>query len=371
MSGDEGAPLTAHQIFDGHNDLAWAMRQLRLRGVDPDISRSQRSMQTDLGRLAAGGVAAQFWSVYVPGTYSEDTSLRMVQEQIDLVRELCRRFPDELELAVSGDDIRRAMDAGRIASLLGAEGGRCIGSSLSALRTLRALGVRYMTLTHNETLPWADSATDVVLSNGLSAFGRDVVSEMNRVGMIVDLSHVAPATMHDALDHSTDPVIFSHSSARALTEHPRNVPDVVLERLKTNGGVCMVAFCPEFVSQTVADWHTELKQIVRSADDPTVEEAWRRDHPRPSASVVDVADHVDHVREVAGIEHVGVGGDFDGCDVMPAGLEDVSRYPALISELRARAWSEADLRRLAHANILRTVDDTHRPNLEYVSRIVR
>jgi membrane dipeptidase len=274
-------------------------------------------------------------------------------------------YPDRLALAVSADDVEAAFAAGKVASLLGAEGGHCINSSLGVLRALYSLGVRYLTLTHNDNVGWADSATDQPGCGGLSEFGRSVVAEMQRLGMLVDLSHVAVATMNAALEAATAPVIFSHSSARALTDHPRNVPDDVLARLAVNGGVCMVTFVPFFVSQECADWFNRLRDFATGRDlDPDNLDAvfgllpeWSRDHPEPEATLDQVADHVEHVREAAGLAHAGLGGDFDGTPVLPRGLPDVSRYPALFQELRQRHWSEGDLAALAGGNILRVMRD--------------
>jgi membrane dipeptidase len=274
------------------------------------------------------------------------------------------RYPADLGLAMTAEDVVRIARSGRIASLAGMEGGHSIGESLGALRMLYALGARYMTLTHNANTPWADSATDEPVHGGLTAFGREVVAEMNRIGMLVDLSHVAPATMQAALDVVRAPVIFSHSSARALCDHPRNVPDEILAQLAANGGVCMVAFVPGFVVQAAADWMLERMELDRSwrrelgDESPEIERrrrAWKDAHPGPRATLADVADHVDHVREVAGVDHVGLGGDFDGTTELPIGLEDVSTYPALAAELRRRGWSDDELRRLAGRNVLRVL----------------
>lgn len=349
--------LREFPIFDGHNDLPWALRATGINGTDLDVA--QTSLSTDLGRLLRGRVGAQFWSVYVPGTSAEDIALRLVIEQIDLVHRLCNRHPDRLRLVRTADEAREAMQQGRVASLLGAEGGRCIAGSLSVLRMLGALGLRYMTLTHNESLEWADSATDSPIANGLSPFGVEVVSEMNDLGIMVDLSHVSVQTMNAALDHTRAPVIFSHSSCASLTNHPRNVPDSVLERLKSNGGVCMVTFVPDFVSQDVADWWSERGQIGGTSPGPDQDskdlQRWIEKNPCPPATVNDVADHVERAREVAGVDHVGIGGDYDGCDVMPVGLEDVSHYPVLIEELLSRGWSSEDLAKLTQRNVLRVL----------------
>lgn len=358
--------LRSHPIVDGHNDLAWAMRVGHWYDlVDLDVAAGLESTQTDIPRLRAGGVGTQFWSVYSPSNLPGDTAVVATLEQIDFVHQLVDRYPDDLQLALTADDVARAHETGRIASLLGAEGGHSIGCSLGALRALYRLGVRYMTLTHNHNTPWADSATDEPGCGGLSPFGRTVVAEMNRLGMIVDLSHVAASTMNDALDTSVAPVLFTHSSCRAITDHPRNVPDEVLARLPDNGGVCMVTFVPDFVSEECRIWAVEAKAWMkdRGVDPGDVEEQMRArkefeaKKTRPGATVAQVADHVDHAREVAGIEHVGVGGDYDGCPTFPAGLEDVSCYPALFAELLDRGWSETDCALIARHNALRVLRD--------------
>jgi membrane dipeptidase len=350
-------------LIDGHNDLPWALRQAAGSASAVSFADPPAAEHTDLPRLAAGGLGAQFWSVYVPSSYAGEAAVTAVLEQIDLTRRMIAAYPETFELTLTADDVERAFAAGRIASLLGAEGGHSINESLGVLRMLYTLGVRYMTLTHNNNTPWADSATDEPAVGGLNDFGREVVREMQRIGMLVDLSHVAPATMHAALDVADAPVIFSHSSARALCDSPRNVPDEVLSRLAVNGGVCMVTFVPSFVSQECADWNAGLKAEMTSRGlDPrdisqhyALQPEWEAGHPRPVATLAQVADHVEHVREVAGIEHVGIGGDFDGTDQTPVGLSDVSAYPALFAELTARGWSEPDLAALAGANLLRTL----------------
>jgi membrane dipeptidase len=310
-----------------------------------------------------GGVGGQFWSVYVPSQLAGEAAATAVLEQIDLVHRMIAAYPKRFQLALTADDVDAAFEAGRIASLLGAEGGHCINSSLGVLRALYALGVRYMTLTHNDNVGWADSATDEPDCGGLSDFGLQVVAEMQRLGMLVDLSHVAPTTMRAALDVARAPVIFSHSSARAVCDNPRNVPDDVLTRLAANGGVCMVTFVPFFVSQEATDWFNGLRAFAESRGLDrkhltrvfTLLPEWEPSHPRPEATIPQVADHIDHVREVAGLAHVGIGGDFDGTPATPIGLHDVSRYPALFAELQRRRWSEADLKSLAGANILRVL----------------
>lgn len=366
------ALLAEHPVADGHNDLPWALR----KAVSYDLGRvdleaGEPGFHTDLPRLREGGVGAQFWSVYVPATLQGDGAVSATLEQIDVVRRLAAAHPARLGLALTADEAEAVRADGRIASLMGAEGGHSIDCSLATLRALYALGVRYMTLTHNDNVPWADSATDVPRAGGLTPFGEEVVREMNRLGMLVDLSHVSAGTMRAALRVTESPVVFSHSSARAVCDHPRNVPDDVLERLPGNGGVCMVTFVPKFVSQAVADWHgTAGAALAERGVDPDDLDAafpalreYERGHPCPSATIADVADHLDHVREAAGIDHIGLGGDYDGVDRQPAGLEDVSGYPRLIAELLDRGWSEPDLARLTWRNavrVLRAAEDTAR-----------
>jgi membrane dipeptidase len=351
-------------VIDGHNDLPWALRAQAGGDAEAvDLTVPPAAAHTDLPRLAAGGLSAQFWSVYVPSQLAGDSAVTAVLEQIDLTRRMIAAWPSRFELALTADDVQRAFAAGRIASLLGAEGGHAINSSLGVLRMLYALGVRYMTLTHNSNVPWADSATDEPVAGGLTDFGREVVREMQRIGMLVDLSHVSPGTMRAALDVAAAPVIFSHSSARAVCDAPRNVPDDVLVRLAENGGVCMVTFVPAFVSQECADWMAGLKDeaAIRGLDPRNIsqvfslEPEWRAEHPMPVATLAQVADHIEHVRAVAGIEHVGIGGDYDGTPDTPVGLEDVSRYPALFAELSSRGWTEADCAAIAGANVLRVL----------------
>jgi membrane dipeptidase len=347
--------LRRFPLIDGHNDLPWALRE----SAAVNLAEPVRQTHTDLPRLAAGGVGAQFWSVYVPSTLSGDRAVAAVLEQIDLTRRMIARYPQALELALTADDVTRIFAAGKVASLLGAEGGHAIAGSLGVLRMLYALGVRYLTLTHNANVGWADSATDDPVAGGLTDFGRDVVREMQRIGMLVDLSHVSPDTMRDALDVAGAPVIFSHSSARAVTDSPRNVPDDVLARLAGNGGVCMVTFVPAFVSQQCADWLAALKSEAarRGLDPKDLSQLFSitEESPVPRSTLAQVADHIEHVRAVAGIEHVGLGGDFDGTTEVTAGLEDVSRYPALFEELLARGWTESDCAALAGGNILRAL----------------
>ena len=363
--GAARALLAASPVFDGHNDLPWELREAG--NGDPalvDIAAAVPFTHTDLPRLATGGVGAQFWSVFVPAELDGDAAVATTLEQIDLVRRLVARHHEKLELALTAADVGRIMADGKIASLIGAEGGHSIGSSLGVLRALHALGVRYLTLTHNRNVPWADSATDEPACGGLTDFGREVVAEMQRIGMLVDLSHVSPETMSDALDAATRPVIFSHSSARAVTDHPRNVPDAILERLPANGGVAMATFVPMFVSVASREW--ELRAIAeaerrgvdyRDLASRAELDDWVKANPMPDATVANVADHIEHMRDVAGTDHVGVGGDFDGTERLPSGLTDVSCYPVLFAELLDRGWSEADCGKLASGNIIRVLRD--------------
>jgi membrane dipeptidase len=353
-----------HPVIDGHNDLPW---QLRIRAIDPDLRSdlSATGLHTDLIRLERGGVAGQFWSVYVPCGVSEPESVATVLEQIDLVKRLAARYPDRLALVTTADQAERARAEGRVASLLGAEGGHCINSSLGVLRMLYELGVRYLTLTHADNTSWADSATDRPKVGGLSAFGHEVVREMNRLGMLVDLAHVSTETMHAALDTSVAPAFFSHSSARAVCDHPRNVPDDVLTRVRASNGVVMVTFVPFFLNEQCRQWGIELYAFEDALDAPpqspewvAKQKAWVAANPCPPSGVADAADHIEHIRAVAGVDAVGLGGDFDGTPVLPEGLNDVTTYPALFAELADRGWSDAELDKLGWANALRVLRDT-------------
>ncbi len=360
--------LAAHPVVDGHNDLPWALREQARYDLDRlDIAGDRSaSLHTDIPRLRAGGVGAQFWSVYVPASLAGDDAVSATLEQIDCVRQLTERYPADLRPALTADDMETARAERRIASLMGAEGGHSINSSLATLRALYALGVRYMTLTHNDNVPWADSATDEPAAGGLTRFGEEVVREMNRCGMLVDLSHVSADTMRDALRVTEAPVIFSHSSARAVCDHVRNIPDDVLEALAANGGVAMATFVPKFVLPEAIAWTQAADHNMRVHDlhplDTTpaameVQRAFEAAHPRPLATPATVADHLDHMREVAGVDHIGIGGDFDGTAFTPSGLDDVSGYPNLIAELLRRGWSDADLAKLTWRNAVRVLRD--------------
>ncbi len=355
--------LARHPVLDGHNDLLWAAReQVRYDFDRLDVGAGGTPTHTDLPRLVEGGVGGQFWSVYVPSDLPGSSAVTATLEQVDACHRMIERYADRLALATTADQVEAAWRRGRIASLLGAEGGHSIDCSLGALRMLFGLGVRYLTLTHNDNTPWADSATDDPAVGGLSAFGVEVVREMNRLGMMVDLSHVAATTMRAALDATAAPVLFSHSSARAVTDHPRNVPDDVLARLAGNGGVCMVTFVPSFVSTACAEWDLEFRRLCRERGLDHLAagefgEEYQRAHPEPTATLADVVAHVEHVREVAGSEHVGLGGDYDGTGTLPAGLEDVTGYPRLLAALAGRGWSADDLGRLTSGNALRVMRD--------------
>ncbi|MBO0917944.1 dipeptidase [Streptomyces laculatispora] len=366
--------LAEHPVVDGHNDLPWALREQVNYDLDArDIATDQSAhLHTDIPRLRAGGVGAQFWSVYVRSDMAGDDAVSATLEQIDAVAELLARHPADLRRALTADDMEAARAEGRIASLMGAEGGHSINNSLGTLRALHTLGVRYMTLTHNDNIAWADSATDDPGVGGLSPFGHEVVREMNRTGMLVDLSHVAATTMRDALRTSTAPVMFSHSSARAICDHPRNIPDDVLAQLPANGGIAMATFVPKFVLPEAVAWTQSADENMRAQGlhhlDTTergmkVHAAFEAANPRPMATVATIADHLDHMREVAGIDHIGIGGDYDGTAFLPQGLEDVAGYPNLIAELLGRGWSAADLAKLTWHNavrVLRAAQDVSR-----------
>ncbi|MFI6471689.1 dipeptidase [Streptomyces sp. NPDC050516] len=369
--------LAAHPVVDGHNDLPWALRAKARYDLDRcDLATDLTGRtHTDLARLRAGGVGAQFWSVYVRTDLAGDEAVSATLEQIDCVDQMLARYPGDLAPALTADDMEAARAEGRIASLKGAEGGHSINNSLATLRALYALGVRYMTLTHNDNLPWADSATDEPGVGGLSPFGHEVVREMNRTGMLVDLSHVAATTMRDALSTSVAPVIFSHSSSRAICDHPRNIPDDVLAQLPANGGVAMATFVPKFILPAAVAWTQAADENLRahghhhldtSPEAMKLHEAFEAANPRPIATAATVADHLDHMREVAGVDHIGIGGDFDGTAFTPSGLDDVSGYPNLVAELLSRGWSPTDLAKLTWSNAVRVLRDA-----ESVSRELR
>jgi len=357
--------LAKHPLIDGHNDLPWAIREYEKapRDVVAYDLRQRTSGHTDFARLKAGGVGGQFWSVYIPADEKSIGFAKTQLEQMDIARRVIERYPDRLALALTARDIERAMKRGRVASLLGMEGGQAIENSLGALRAFYALGARYMTLTHNSTLDWADAALDAPRHGGLTRFGEEVVREMNRLGMLVDLSHVAPETMDDALRVSEAPVIFSHSSGRAVADHVRNVPDDILERVPANGGVVMVTFVASFVSDELAKaslpLYLEERQRLAGVSDPAarreISQEMKARRPAVKVTLRQVADHLDHVRKVAGVDHVGLGGDFDGNEEWPEGIEDVSSYPRVFAELIKRGWSDADLRKLAQGNLLRVM----------------
>lgn len=355
-------------LIDGHNDLPWALRQGH--GSDPhavDLTANldaSTELHTDIPRLRAGGVGGQFWSVYVPASLEPVEAAKATFEQIDVVRRMVAAHPEAFEMATTADDVQRIHRRGRIASLMGIEGGYSIDDSLGLLREFHQAGVRYMTLTHSTTTTWADSATDAPKWDGLSPFGEQVVKEMNRLGMMVDLSHVSEDTMLDAMRVSEAPVIFSHSSARAVTGHARNVPDSVLRMMPEDGGVVMVTFVPGFVNEQVRAWGAARSaeqarlQSLNPGDPEAVTaglQAWTAANPAPSASIDDVAAHIQHVRDVAGVDHVGLGGDFDGVGSLPDGLEGVDAYPRLLAALMRNGWSEADIRKLAGENVLRVM----------------
>ncbi|WP_121115026.1 dipeptidase [Croceibacterium ferulae] len=371
------AALEAAPVWDGHNDVPWQLRgrynnvllnfdfgNTRAQGTGP----LETAMHTDLPRLAAGKVGAQFWSVYVSAAMPEPEAVVATIEQIDVTKRLIARYPDELALALTSDDVQRAMQQGKIASLLGMEGGHSIGSSLAVLRQMYTLGARYLTLTHSTNTPWADSATADPEHDGLTGFGETVVREMQRMGMLVDLSHVSEATMQDALDviatERGAPVIFSHSGARAVADHPRNVPDSVLQRMPANGGIVMVVALPGYLSNNVRDWNSrQTAEIERlealypgAADQVDADLAeWLRINPPAQATIADMADHIDHIRDVAGIDHIGIGGDYDGMATGPVGMEDVAGYPALFTELARRGYSQEDLEKISSRNMMRVL----------------
>jgi membrane dipeptidase len=350
-------------LIDGHNDYPWAVRENVQRDLDKlDITKSQPTIHTDIARLKAGGVGAQFWSVYTPSDYAGQTAVTATLEQIDIVHRMMRKYPQTFELALTAADVERIFKSGKIASMIGMEGGHSIDNSLGALRMFYRLGARYMTLTHSKNTPWADSATDTPQHAGLTPFGEQVVREMNWLGMLVDLSHVSPDTMKDAIAVSEAPVIFSHSSARALNDVPRNVPDDVLQLLPKNGGIVMVTFVPGFLSPKVTAWNNlqtaETNRLQQQFPNDEAArkaglDAWTKANPAPRATVADAADHIDHIRKVAGIDHIGIGGDFDGITSVPEGLEDVSKYPNLTAELLRRGYKDDEIKKILGLNLLR------------------
>ena len=356
-------------LIDGHNDVPWQYRKRKAGFDEVDLASDTRKLRppmvTDIPRLRTGGVGGQFWSVYIPTSYTNGAGIQAVLEQIDVVHRMIARYPEAFELALTADDVERIHRKGKIASLIGMEGGHSIGNSLAALRMTYQLGARYMTLTHTKNTDWADAAGDVAQHHGLTPFGVEIVHEMNRLGMLVDLSHVTDETMRDALKVTKAPVIFSHSSARALCDHPRNVPDDVLRQTAENGGVVMVCFMPGYLTERervdLEAFSAEQRKLrEKFGDDVDKIEAslaeWRKTHPEPqAASLADVANHVDHIRKVAGVDHVGLGGDYEGFRGAVTGLEDVSKYPDLLAELMRRGWTRTEIKKLAGLNVLRVM----------------
>lgn len=371
--------LDVTPLIDGHNDLPWQIRQrFNSSATAVDLTKDTSSivppagevpLMSDIPRLRAGHVGAQFWSVFVPVSMQGPVAVQATLEQIDIVRQMTVRYPQDLEMASTASDVIRIHKSGRVASLIGIEGGHQINNSLAVLRQFYDLGARYMTLTHVTNTDWADAATDNPAHHGLTAFGREVVREMNRLGMLIDLSHVSEATMRAALSASVAPIIFSHSSARTLVDHPRNVADDVLRLLVGNGGVVMVNFNAGYVSAARNVWDAARAAEIARFNSPPFEglyigqperakaalEAWEKANPAPVTTLAQVADHIEHIRRVAGVDHVGIGSDFDGISDVPAGLENVSRYPYLLAELMRRGWSDADVARLAGGNVLRVL----------------
>jgi membrane dipeptidase len=368
------AALKAAPVWDGHNDVPEQLRERRKDVIadfdfrdttgTADAANDRAAMHTDLTRLHQGHVGAQFWSVYVSTDLTDQQAVQATLEQIDVMKRLIARYPQDLQLCTTSAQVEQARKAGRIASLIGIEGGHSIGGSLGVLRQMHELGARYMTLTHFRNTTWADSATDAPKYGGLTDFGRDIVREMQRIGILVDLSHVSAETMRDTLDVAKAPVIFSHSGALAVTGHPRNVPDDVLARMKTNQGIVMVDFAPDYISEEVRAWSASRKAeaarnqayfIGNPEGAEKADAAWLAAHPSPKATLAQAADHIDHVVKLAGIDHVGLGGDFDGLGTLPTGLEDVSTYPALFTELARRGYSRADLEKIASRNMIRVL----------------
>jgi len=375
--------LTAHPVIDGHNDLPWEIRdryQSDFSKIDlskdtlhltlpADVPADSAPLMTDIPRIKTGHLGGQFWSVWIPVTVTGTAAVQMTMEQIDLVKRMAQQYPDNFAMAYTADDVERDFKAGKVASLIGIEGGHQIGNSLAALRQLYDLGARYMTLTHSSNTDWADSATDNPKHHGLSPFGKTVVHEMNRVGMLVDLSHVSAETMRAALAVTQAPVMFSHSGARAIVDHPRDVPDDVLKLVAQNHGVVMVNFYPGYVSQANASWDAdEAAEQSRFNAPPfaglylgqperakAAMDLWLKAHPMPKVTISMVADHIEHIRNIAGVDSVGIGSDFDGIPGGPDGLDGVDKYPKLFEELARRGWSDKDLAKLADGNILRVL----------------
>ncbi|MCH7573718.1 MAG: dipeptidase [Candidatus Marinimicrobia bacterium] len=368
-------------LIDGHNDVPWQYLSRAKNHMDEirfDVSTAalEPPMHSDIPRLKKGGLGAQFWSVYIPATSAGPGAVREVYTQIDVVHRLVARYPRQFEMAYTADDIVRIHKQGKIGSLIGIEGGHAIENSLAVLRELYRSGARYMTLTHSKNIDWADSATEIPVHNGLTPFGKLVIREMNRLGMLVDLSHTSEKTMSDVLDMAQSPVIFSHSSARAVTGHPRNVPDAILKRLKKNGGIVMVTFVTPFINDDVRGYYLDLQvqqQRAKSQNpyDTTAfnrqMESWKTAHPMPRASLADVAAHIDHIAKLIGVNHIGIGSDFDGIESVPEGLEDVSTFPALFAELMSRGYSRKDLKKIAGENMLRVM----RANEKTAARLQR
>jgi membrane dipeptidase len=372
--------LAKTPLIDGHNDLPWELRDRSKGALAPIDLRSDTAklpvpeggapLMTDIPRLRAGRVGGQFWSVWVPTDLEGNDAVQATLEQIDLVKRMVATYPADFQMASTAADIRRIHRSGKIASLIGLEGGHSINNSLATLRTMYDLGARYMTLTHTRNTGWVDSATDTPAHHGLTPFGQEVVREMNRLGMLVDLSHVSPEAMQAVLAVTEAPVIFSHSSARAINSHPRNVPDDVLQLVAKNGGVVMVNFYPAYVSEASNQWEADYAAEQTRYNSPPYAglyigqperakaalEAWEKAHPKPIVTLSEVADHIEHIRKVAGIDHVGIGSDFDGIPAGPKGLEAVDRYPALLEEMMRRGWSDADVAKLAGLNMLRVME---------------
>jgi membrane dipeptidase len=365
------AALKKAPVFDGHNDVPWELRGQVGNVINAldfrDTTKPKPDgtvMHTDIRRLRKGHVGAQFWSVYVPSNSNEPQAIQQTIEQIDVAKRLIARYPGDLSLAMNSGELQSQMKAGKIAGMLGIEGGQSIGSSLAVLREMFGMGVRYMTLTHSKNVPWADSATDAPAHDGLTDFGRQVVQEMNRIGMIVDLSHVSEATMKDALAVSKAPVMFSHSGVRAVNDHPRNVPDSVLPAVKANGGVIMVVFYAAFVDPALREYglartaqkaRIDAQYVGNPAGGEAALKAWEAANVAPQTPIAKLADHIDHIKQTIGVDYIGLGGDYDGMDATPVGMEDVSGYPALFTELARRGYSQAELEKIASGNMIRVL----------------